>query len=87
VLDKQLDGREFIAEEYSVADLACWPWIALHGHHGVDPADFPNLDRWFRQLGERPAVQRGTGIGLEAIQSGEQAIDDEAKQHLFRRQY
>ena len=87
VLDKRLEGREFIADEYSVADIASWPWIALHGHHGVDPADFPNLQRWFGAIGEREAVKRGTGVGLEAIQTGEQTIDDEAKEHLFRRRH
>jgi GST-like protein len=87
VLDTRLEGREFIADEYSVADIACWPWIALHDHHGVDPVEFPNVERWFGQIGERDAVKRGTGIGLDAIRSGEQTIDDEAKQHLFRRKY
>jgi GST-like protein len=87
VLDRRLEGREFIADEYSVADIACWPWISLHGHHGVDPEAFPNVERWFGRIGEREAVRRGTSIGLEAITSGEQAIDDEAKEHLFRRQY
>jgi GST-like protein len=87
VLDRRLDGREFIADEYSVADIACWPWVALHGHHGVNPAEFPNVARWFGAIGERDAVRRGTSIGLEAVTSGEQTIDDEAKEHLFRRRY
>ena len=87
VLNARLEGREFVADEYSVADIASWPWIALHAHHGVDPVDFPNVERWFGVIGEREGVKRGTSVGLEAVQTGEQAIDDEAKEHLFRRNY
>jgi len=87
VLDGRLEGRAFLADEYSIADIAAWPWISLHAHHGVDPAEFANVDRWFRAIGAREAVGRGTGTGLEAVQSGEQTIDDEAKGHLFGRKY
>jgi len=86
VLDRRLDGREFIADEYSIADIACWPWIALHAHHRMEPAAYPNLGRWFTAIGARDSVKRGTGVGLEAVQ-GRQAIDDEAKKHLFGRTY
>ena len=79
-------GDAFIADEYSVADIACWPWIALHEHHRMQPADFPNLARWFEVVGAREAVKRGTGVGLEALRN-EQPIDDEAKKHLFGRKY
>jgi GST-like protein len=82
VLDKRLEGREFIADEYSMADIACWPWIALHAHHNIDPADFPNVERWHAAIGERDEVKRGTGVGLEAVQ-GREPIDDQAKKHLF----
>ena len=87
VLDRQLDGREFIAVEYSIADIAAWPWVSLHGHHRIDLTEFPNVERWYQAIGEREAVVRGTGVGLEAIQSGEQTIDDQAKDHLFGRKY
>jgi GST-like protein len=84
VLDGRLEGREFIADEYSVADIACWPWIALHGHHGVELERFPNVNRWYEAIGAREAVKRGTAVGLEAVQQG-QPIDEEAKKHLFGR--
>lgn len=87
VLDRRLDGREFIADEYSVADIAAWPWVSLHGLHRIDPAEFPNVERWYQAIGEREAVVRGTEAGLEAIRSGEQTIDDQAKDHLFGRKY
>lgn len=57
VLDRQLQGREFIAGNYSIADMACYPWIVPHAAHGQDLGDFPNLQRWFSTLGGRPAVQ------------------------------
>ena len=86
VLDARLEGRAFVADEYSIADIACWPWIALHGHHGMDPQAYPHLARWFAEVGERDAVKRGTGVGLDALRGG-QPIDDEAKRHLFGRRY
>ncbi|MBE9636368.1 glutathione S-transferase family protein [Salipiger mangrovisoli] len=59
VLDAQLEGRTHIAGAYSIADMACWPWVARHEWHGVNLADFPNVRAWYRRLRERPAVQRG----------------------------
>jgi GSH-dependent disulfide-bond oxidoreductase len=56
VLDKQLKDREFIAGEYSIADIACYPWIVPHRAHGQNLADFPNLQRWFEAISMRPAV-------------------------------
>lgn len=58
VLDKRLRGREFIADEYSVADIACWPWILFRYHHGVELTDFPEVERWFNAVLARPAVTR-----------------------------
>lgn len=58
VLDKQLEGRDFIAGEYSIADMACYPWIVPHEKQKQDIAAFPNLKRWFDALSARPAVKR-----------------------------
>ncbi len=58
VLDRRLREREFIAGSYSIADMACYPWIVPHTAHGQDLGDFPNVQRWFNTLGERPAVKR-----------------------------
>ncbi len=58
VLDKRLAGREFIAGDYSIADMACYPWIVPHAAHGQDLDDFPQLRRWFEAVRERPATQR-----------------------------
>lgn len=59
VLDQQLKDREFIAGDYSIADIATYPWIARHEWHQVALADFPAVQRWFAGVGSRPAVQQG----------------------------
>jgi GST-like protein len=56
VLDGRLEGREYIAGQYSIADIACYPWIVPHARHGQDLARFPNLTRWFERVRARPAV-------------------------------
>ncbi len=62
VLDKQLGEREFLAGEYSIADIATYPWVARHEWHKVDLADFPNVKRWFDAIGAHPAVVRGMTV-------------------------
>ena len=59
VLDHQLEDHEFIAGDYSIADIATYPWIARHEWHRVALADFPSVQRWFAGMGSRPAVQQG----------------------------
>ncbi|WP_448188273.1 glutathione binding-like protein [Azospirillum sp. sgz301742] len=59
VLDRRLEGRAFLAgEEYSIADMASYPWIVPHKRQGQDLDDFPNLKRWFTAIRERPATVR-----------------------------
>ena len=58
VLNTRLAGREFIADAYSIADMACWPWIMFRDHHGVALSDYPEVERWYRAIEARPAVQR-----------------------------
>lgn len=59
VLDKRLADREFIADEYSIADMACWPWISRFEWQGIDLKSYKNLVRWYMRIAERPAVQKG----------------------------
>ncbi|MFD1195998.1 glutathione S-transferase N-terminal domain-containing protein [Seohaeicola saemankumensis] len=59
VLDRQLADHDYVAGDYSIADMAIFPWAARHDWHEVDLTAFPNVLRWYRQLAERPAVQRG----------------------------
>lgn len=62
VMNRQLSEDEFIAGEYSIADIAHWPWIDAHEWAGVDLDQFPNLKRWYEQVGKRPAVIRGMNV-------------------------
>ncbi len=66
VLDRRLDGQDFIAgsgeEAYSIADIASWPWIARFGWQGIDLDDYPNVKAWYARVAERPAVQRGYSV-------------------------
>jgi GST-like protein len=60
VLDRRLADNAYLAgDEYSVADIATWPWIARYEWQGVDFKAFPHALRWYREVGARPAVQRG----------------------------
>jgi GSH-dependent disulfide-bond oxidoreductase len=59
VLDKRLVDREFVAGEYSVADIAIWPWISRFEWQTIDLGQYPNVKRWYRAIAQRPAVQRG----------------------------
>ena len=59
VLDRRLEGREHLAGDYSIADIAVFPWTARHEWQGVALDEFPNVARWYRALEQRPAVARG----------------------------
>jgi GST-like protein len=58
VLDRRLADHEFVAGEYSIADMAIFPWCRLHARQGQNLDDFPNARRWFDQVSARPAVAR-----------------------------
>ncbi|WP_263770892.1 glutathione S-transferase N-terminal domain-containing protein [Propionivibrio soli] len=62
VLDKRLAETEFLADEYSIADIATYPWVARHEWQGVDLTDFPEVLRWFETIGARAAVVRGMAV-------------------------
>jgi len=59
VLDGQLDGQDFICGDYSIADMACWPWVARYEWQRVDLTQFPNVLRWYKALRARDAVIKG----------------------------
>jgi GST-like protein len=63
VLDEQLTGREFIVGDYSIADMASYPWVFKHPYLQLEVEGFPNLKRWFKTVEERPAVARAYEIG------------------------
>ena len=60
VLDKRLERHAFMGgDEYSIADIATWPWISRHEWQAMDLNEFANIKRWYIEIAERPAVQRG----------------------------
>ena len=82
VLDERLEDREFVAEEYSIADMACYPWIVLHERQGQDLNEFPHLKRWFETIQKRPAVQRAYELA-KSINVGSATMTEEGKKILF----
>ena len=62
VLNERLKDREFLADGYSVADIATYPWVARHEWHKTDLNDFAHVKRWFDAISARPAVQRGMKV-------------------------
>ena len=59
VLEKRLVGRDYIVDEYSIVDMACWPWISRYERQKISLADFPNIRYWYQRVAQRPAVQAG----------------------------
>ena len=59
VLNDRLNGRSFICDAYSVADIACWPWISRYEWQQIDLKEFPNVRSWYQRILDRKAVQRG----------------------------
>lgn len=66
VLDKQLQGRDFVAGEYSIADMAIWPWAARWEWQKIDMDTLPNVKRWYHTIANRPAVQKAYSVPVEA---------------------
>jgi len=65
VLDKRLEGRDYIVGDYSIADMATWPWISRFEWQRIDMNAFPNVKRWYVEIANRPAVKRGYSVPKE----------------------
>jgi len=82
VLDKRLTDRDFIAgADYSIADMACYPWIVPHARQRQNLDDFPNLKRWFEAIQQRPATQRAYALA-ENINTAP-SVSEESRRILF----
>lgn len=81
VLNRQLQGRDFIAGDYSIADMAAYPWIVPHKVQGQDLDNFPNLKRWFETIHARPATIRAYEAGRKLNPPRE--MTEESKKVLF----
>ena len=82
VLDRQLAGRDFIAGAYSIADMACYPWIVPYERQGQALEDFPNLKRWFEAIKARPGTVRAYDKAA-ALNTGPSVTDEESRRILF----
>jgi GSH-dependent disulfide-bond oxidoreductase len=81
VMDRTLEQRPYLAGEYSIADIAAWPWVVPWKVQGQNMDDFPHLKRWFDAIAARPAVARGRAVGRELPRKN--PMDDEARKVLF----
>lgn len=81
VLDKQLEGREFLAGPYSIADMAIYPWASRWENQQQDISRFPNMACWLDRISERPAVREGMAVGEDARH--DITTDREAQRILF----
>lgn len=66
VLNQRLVGRDYICGDYSIADMACWPWVSRHEWHQIDLADYPEVRAWYRRILSRDAVQKGYHVPVFA---------------------
>lgn len=81
VIDKQVAQHAYLAgDEYTIADIATWPWLRSWQNQGIDWDDYPNAKRWFDEIEARPAVQRGVQVLADARKP---LVDDKARENLF----
>jgi GST-like protein len=83
VLDERLEDREYVAGEYSIADMACYPWIVLHERQGQDLNDYTHLKRWFDKIHNRPAVQRAYALAKTINVGVPAGTTEEGRKILF----
>lgn len=81
VMDERLDGRDYIAGDYSIADMAIYPWIDVRWLHEIDIDEYPRVAEWFARVGNREAVQRGMALLRDQEVIGNPS--DETREALF----
>jgi GSH-dependent disulfide-bond oxidoreductase len=82
ILNKRLADRAFVAGDYSIADMAIYPWIVPHEAQGQSLENFPHVQRWFEAIAARPATRRAYAKAAE-INKAPIALDEEAREILF----
>ena len=84
VMDRRLKEIDYLAgKDYSIADIACWPWVRVHRYHGQRWEDFPNVKRWFDDVAARPAVQKGMKLLINKRAKTRDVLNQEARDILF----
>lgn len=80
-MDKQLASHRYIAgDEYSIADIAIFPWLRSWKNQGIEWTDYPHLKKWFDAIAERPAVMRGVQVLADQRKP---LVDDKAREMMF----
>jgi GSH-dependent disulfide-bond oxidoreductase len=79
VMDRHLADARYFAGDYSIADIAIYPWTRSHANQGVDLAQYPNVQRWYQAVSDRPAVQRG----LKVLQDHRRPLLDERSREVL----
>lgn len=82
VLDRRLEKNQFLATDYSIADIATFPWARSYERRGVDISEFPNVSRWLDTISERPAAKRGMAI-LADLRNNNTSFTEEEREVLF----
>lgn len=84
VMDKRLEQKQYFAgEEYSIADIAIYPWLRAHKWQGQDLSDWPNIQRWYLDIRSRPAVQRGLAVLADKVDRSGNRPSGERWENLF----
>ena len=84
VLDTQLEDKEHICGEYSIVDMACWPWVLTYKSQKIDLGNFSHVRRWYDLLKTRPGLRRGYDLLKESrSKRGSESPDAQARVHLF----
>jgi len=84
VMDKRLEQTQYLGgEEYSIADIAIYPWLRAHKWQGQNLSDWPNIQRWYSDVRSRPAVQRGLAVLAEKVDRSGVKPSGERWQNLF----
>lgn len=81
VLNKQLEDKNWVTGDYSIADMAIYPWIVPHEKQGQSLSDFPNIQKWFEKMSQRPAIVKA--YALADTINKETTLSEEAKKILF----
>ena len=85
VMDRRLSETEyFVGGEYTIVDMAIFPWLRSHENQGQKLVDYPNVNRWFEEIANRPAVRRALKVG-EDLRRNLKELDQEARDRLFGR--
>lgn len=82
VLDRQLADADYVAGDYSIADMAIFPWVRTYRRQEIELAEFPNIRRWYDNLKQRPALRRGLDVGKELLNRNPQD-NAKARKTLF----